>query len=89
MLQEETYRVDVARVELGGLLEECQSGMRLDDVLHQGYQVLRDDARPEAPGHDAHELARGVVVRVRQSGVGFFVLLIRSFFFFFEGRFLV
>lgn len=41
-------RVHVARMELGRLLQERQTRMRIDDVLHQRDQILGLDVRSAA-----------------------------------------
>lgn len=47
--------VDVARMELGGFLEEGEPWMGLDHVLDQRYEVFRAQPRPSTPGQDVHE----------------------------------
>ena len=37
----QSHSVDVSGVKLCGLLQEAQARMRINDVLHQGHEVLR------------------------------------------------
>ncbi len=58
----ETDRVDVSGVELGGLLEEGEARVRLDDVLHQRHEVLGHQVRPAG----AAALVQRVRIAVRR-----------------------
>ena len=44
-----TYSMNVSRVEFGGLLEEPQAGMGVDDILDERDEVLREQERPPSP----------------------------------------
>ena len=52
----------VAGVELGGLLEEPQPGVRVHHVLDEGHEVLGQQVPPQPPREDEDELRRLVVV---------------------------
>ena len=41
-----TYSVYISGVELGGLLEEEEAGVRIHHVLYEGHQVLRHQVGP-------------------------------------------
>ena len=57
------HSVHVTRVEFRRLLQEAQTGMRIDDVLHEAHKVLGHEVRASmiALGQQEHEL-RGFVV---------------------------
>lgn len=60
--------VDVARVELGRLLQEGEAGVGLHHVLDEGDEVFRAQAVAPASGQDVDEPGGGVVTCARHSG---------------------
>ena len=50
-------------MELRGLLEEAEPGVRVDDVLDEGHEVLGQQVPAHAPRQDEDKLGGLVVVR--------------------------
>ena len=64
------HSVDVAGVELGGLLQEQQPGVGVDHVLDEGDEILRDEVVPGALGEEGHKLGGVVVTGEKESAPG-------------------
>ena len=64
------HSVDVAGVELGGLLQEEEAGVCVHHVLDEGNKILRDEVVPGTLGEERDELGSVVVTGEKESPPG-------------------